>query len=140
MNTFLPYRDFVRSARCLDDRRLGKQRLEALIILRVLNGELNGWRNHPAVKMWNGYTEALVEYGCVVCDEWVQRGFTDNLKAKIRTYSWGGEVVIPHWLTPAFCKAHRSNLVRKNPEHYRKLFPNVPENIPYIWGKGLDHA
>lgn len=36
MQTFLPYPDFIRSAQCLDNRRLGKQRVECLQILKTL--------------------------------------------------------------------------------------------------------
>lgn len=36
MQTFLPYPDFNESARVLDDKRLGKQRVECLQILNVL--------------------------------------------------------------------------------------------------------
>lgn len=32
-----------------------------------------------------------------------------------------------------FHESHRSNLIRKNPTHYRPLWPNVPDNLPYIW-------
>ncbi len=38
MQTFLPYTDFKQSARCLDYKRLGKQRLEARTILNILEG------------------------------------------------------------------------------------------------------
>ena len=47
----------------LDPLRLGKQRVEALQILRALTVPGYGWRHHPAVKMWAGYEEALVRYG-----------------------------------------------------------------------------
>jgi hypothetical protein len=33
MQTFLPYEDFKKSAEALDDKRLGKQRSESIIIL-----------------------------------------------------------------------------------------------------------
>ena len=36
MNTFLPYSDFIRSAKCLDYKRLGKQRVEAWQIYQTL--------------------------------------------------------------------------------------------------------
>ena len=39
VNTFLPYPDFVKSAKALDYKRLGKQRVEAWQILRALRGE-----------------------------------------------------------------------------------------------------
>lgn len=40
---------------------------------------------------------------------------------------------LPNWLTEDFCRAHQSNLLRKDEQHYRKYFPNVPDNLPYIW-------
>ena len=42
MQTFLPYPDFAASAAALDDRRLGKQRVEALQVLRALVRPLFG--------------------------------------------------------------------------------------------------
>jgi len=51
VQTFLPYTDFIKSAKCLDYKRLGKQRVEAKQILNILLGETTkaGWTNHPAV-------------------------------------------------------------------------------------------
>lgn len=63
MQTFLPYADFSGSAAALDPRRLGKQRVEAIQVLRGLTVPGYGWRHHPAVRMWAGYEEALVRYG-----------------------------------------------------------------------------
>ncbi|GAB3960278.1 hypothetical protein GCM10029978_009170 [Actinoallomurus acanthiterrae] len=63
MQTFLPYADFAATARVLDPRRLGKQRVEALQVLRGLTVPGYGWRHHPAVRMWAGYEEALTRYG-----------------------------------------------------------------------------
>ena len=64
MQTFLPYADFKETAKCLDMKRLGKMRVEAMQILMVLTGLNKGkaWTNHPAVKMWRGYEAALAEY------------------------------------------------------------------------------
>jgi predicted RNase H-like HicB family nuclease len=59
MQTFLPYLDFAECARVLDDRRLGKQRVEVLQIARAITVPGYGWRHHPAVRMWRGYEEAL---------------------------------------------------------------------------------
>lgn len=134
MQTFLPYADFTRSAQCLDWRRLGKQRVEVLQILRTLCGESDGWRNHPAVKMWNGYTEALVEYGCAVCDEWARRGYRDNCRDKIVELSYGNDVVCPLWFgDEAFHASHRSNLLRKNPEWYGQFGWSEPPTLEYVW-------
>ncbi|GAA3827626.1 pyrimidine dimer DNA glycosylase/endonuclease V [Nocardioides panacisoli] len=43
MQTFLPYADFARSARSLDPKRLGKQRVEALQVVRALTTAGYGW-------------------------------------------------------------------------------------------------
>ena len=42
MQTFLPYPDFTQSAKTLDYRRLGKQRVEAWQILNALRGVSKG--------------------------------------------------------------------------------------------------
>lgn len=133
MQTFLPYPSFLDSASVLDTKRLGKQRVEVLQILKTLNGESKGWRNHPAVIMWSDYLEALVEYGIVICNEWKSRGYRDTCYEKILAHSWGNEVVTPPWITEEFCLAHQSNLIRKDPDYYGPIFPGIPDNLPYIW-------
>jgi hypothetical protein len=70
MQTFLPYPDFSGSALVLDVKRLGKQRVEAIQVLRGLVVPGYGWPHHPAVKMWQGYEEALVRYGLDMCAVW----------------------------------------------------------------------
>lgn len=139
MQTFLPYKSFERSAACLDRMRLGKQRVETLQILKALNSDSGGWRNHPAVLMWNEYSEALVEYGVAICDEWISRGYRDTCRGKIIEYSWGEDVVLPPWLgNRRFHLGHQSNLVRKDSVHYRHYFPRVSDDLPYVWPVSKD--
>jgi len=70
MQTFLPYKNYTKSAKALDNKRLNKQILEGYQILKVLsnNDPKAAWRNHPAVKMWRGHENSLwdyvTEYGC----------------------------------------------------------------------------
>ncbi|HEV3401347.1 MAG TPA: MSMEG_6728 family protein [Acidimicrobiales bacterium] len=85
MQTFLPFPEFELTATVLDDRRLGKQRVEVLQILRALTRERYGWQSHPAVLMWAGYEEALGAYGLAVCRAWSRRGRPDTCDPKIRT-------------------------------------------------------
>ena len=81
MQTFLPYEDFAQAAKCLDSKRLGKQRVEALQILNaLLKPDAKGWKNHPAVKMWRGNERTLIEYGVAICDEWTRRGHRDTVR------------------------------------------------------------
>lgn len=133
MQTFLPYPSFKESARVLDNRRLGKQRVECKQILRAIQGKTAGWINHPAVKMWAGHEGSLCEYALAICDEWIARGFNDTIR------EWFIEEDIepcnaPVWLNdPGFHASHRSNLLRKDPEHYGKFGWVENPDIPYIW-------
>ena len=66
MQTFLPYPDFKKTAKCLDYRRLGKQRVECKQILNALQKRKGGitkggWVNHPATKMWEDDFQALLK-------------------------------------------------------------------------------
>jgi hypothetical protein len=144
MQTFLPYPSFERTARVLDVRRLGKQRVEALQVLRAQHVPNYGWRHHPAVKMWRGHDEALVSYGVTICREWIRRGHRDTVLEQLVGLAPDGEVLpqaelrrrglLPPWLgNRAFHRAHQSSLVRKDPELYRAAFPNVPDDLPYVW-------
>ena len=94
MQTFLPYADAKRSAQVLDYRRLGKQRVEAFQIYKIVSGERSkgGWINHPAVIMWRGYKDALAVYHNTMIDEWVARGY-NNTMAKLPVW----KVELPPW-------------------------------------------
>lgn len=120
----------------IDTKRLGKQRVEAMQLLNVLsNPEAKGWRNDPATKMWRGYEHALCEYALAICNEWTSRGYKDTVAENIRArLSQFPETGLPPWLgNPEFHSAHRSNLLRKDPEFYRQFGWNEPEDLPYIW-------
>lgn len=147
MQTFLPYRDFEASARVLDTRRLGKQRVETLQIVKALLQPDYGWRNHPAVLMWKGYEEALGRYGIEVCRVWRTRGFADTCQPKILAHLGllGIDLVrgqdelaaagaLPRWLgETALHRSHQSALLRKDPALYGPSFPGVPDDLPYLW-------
>src|SRR3954468_12382481 len=83
MQTFTPYGDFEASLRTLDQRRLGKQRVEVIQIVRALTVPGYAWASHPAVLMWKGYEEALGRYGLAMCEQWLLRGFGDTCAATI---------------------------------------------------------
>jgi hypothetical protein len=139
MQTFLPYPDYLRSAEVLDRQRLGKQRVEVVQILNALHEITDGWRNHPATRMWRGHEPQLAEYGLAICEEWIGRGYQDTCKPKIEQHlEWAtsGEFTLtkPLWFgDPAFHLAHQSNLLRKDPKHYGQYFPDVPTDLEYIW-------
>jgi len=138
MQTFLPYADFDQSAKVLDRQRLGKQRVENLQIIKALLQPDYGWQNHPAVKMWQGHLIALLDYQTSICQEWVGRGYKDTCLDKsfamLNEFSGEYRIVKPYWIgDEAFHRSHQSNLVRKLPEYYSSIFPEVPDNLDYIW-------
>lgn len=137
MQTFLPFESFAESAVTLDRQRLGKQRVETLQIMQTLIYGV-GWVHHPAVKMWAGYEWQLLLYQEAVCNEWTGRGYRDTcLEKTTRLYLnhlEGGDDAVPFWLgDAALHRSHQSNLIRKYPGHYRQYFPNVPDNLEYVW-------
>jgi hypothetical protein len=153
MQTFLPYKDFTKSAKALDSKRLNKQILEGYQILKVLGNPdpRAAWRNHPAVKMWRGSEHTLLEYVLTMADEATARGIkTDknlaNIEALIMSdaYLWGTEE--PNWfnndsIMRKVTTTHKANLYRKDPEYYIGFVKSVSskDNTPccdtcqYYW-------
>jgi|TARA_B110000438_G_scaffold143536_1_gene138381 hypothetical protein len=131
VQTFLPYPDFKKTAECLDWRRLGKQRIEAMQILRALENHTYGWQNHPAVNMWRGFEAMLAVYHNTIIEEWISRGYRNSMKIIIPSSA----PISPCWLgNSEFHASHRSNLLRKDPEHYAQFGWTESDDLPYVWG------
>lgn len=153
MQTFLTFPDsFKRTASTLDNKRLGKQRVEAKQILLTnqkyqayqeqytpLSVPSNlAWRNHPAVKMWRGYDGMLALYGRAICVEWKARGFQDSLLPFFESILISRPLDYPHWLsTPAIIEkvvaSHRASLLSKDFAHYSQYWPDIPPKYGYYW-------
>lgn len=135
MQTFLPYNDFEATAKVLDYRRLGKQRLETWQIIGALHRTSGGWVNHPAVRMWRGYEESLSAYGLTICREWVARGYRDTMTERFVDLLRGVKTIVyPAWMGDEELHiSHQSNLIRKDREHYGDFWPDVPDDLPYYW-------
>lgn len=128
----MPYPNFRDSLESLDYRRLGKQRVESMQLLMCLRGTgSTGWRNHPAVKMWRGFEDALSNYLRENILQWINRGYKNTME--IPKYK---PAPMPKWMGDMdFHRSHQSNLVRKLPSYYVPIFPDVPDNLEYIWPK-----
>lgn len=137
VNTFLPYPDFAETAKALDYRRLGKQRVEAWQILSALIGTSQGWSNHPATKMWRGHEKALCDYGIAICLEWISRGYRDTMLVRfVEVRATLPDTGLPEWLgDDAFHQSHQSNLLRKDSTYYHF---DVADDLPYIWNRASD--
>lgn len=131
MQTFVPYPDLNKIVKCLDYRRLNKQRLESKQILRCLQGTGSlGWRHHPAIKMWKGHEGFLTAYMNAMITEWIGRGYKNTLpllpvENTIEPMWWGGRI---H-------STHRAALLAKNFDYYSQFdWKELPE-IKYFWPK-----
>ena len=132
MQTFLPHKSFKKSFKVLDYRRLGKQRVEAMQILNVLldRTQTKGWRNHPIVRMWDGYENALKHYLNLCIEEWMERGYNNTMTFE----PIEGELIYPHWLgNESFHSSHRANLLRKDYEYYSQFGWEEDSENPYTW-------
>ena len=131
MQTFVPVADFVGSARALDYRRLGKQRVEAHQLLLLILGETErtGWRNHPAARMWWPWPDALAAYFNACVDEWVDRGYRNTMTRRIVPDGYA----LPDWWGGPIHDAHRATLLRKDPEFYGRYGWTVDPRLPMIW-------
>jgi|TARA_R110001592_G_scaffold21947_2_gene87812 hypothetical protein len=140
LQTFLPYKSFEKTAECLDYRRLGKQRVEALQIFNALTGvptksgkSYTGWLNHPAVIMWKGYEEALLLYKNKMIEEWILRGYNNTMDM----IGLSDNIEMPRWLGNSKLHAsHRSNLLRKDYEYYSKFNWEESDDMEYYWDAG----
>ena len=146
MQTFLPYSSLAQSVSCLDYRRLGKQRVEAMQLvnstLKLERGEpVKGWANHPARIMWIGYMDALKLYHNICIAEWIKRGYNNTMKLYAIPDK---EIEMPHWLgDPKLHDSHKSNLLRKDFAFYSQYNWKVGPDLDYYWPVGkqtnVDH-
>ena|SRR3990167_3495873 len=128
MQTFLPYAEIEQCVKCLDWRRLGNQRNEGNIIYRTLRGFSSGWRNHPAVQMWENYEDFLAEYVNACITEWQRRGYKNTMSLlpvsnPIRPWWWNGRI---H-------SSHRAALLAKNYDWYSQFNWVEEPKIEYYW-------
>lgn len=142
MQCFLVDIDFIKSARYLDNRRLGKQLIECYQIYDTIINKKKAWSNHPAVDMWRNHIDCLLYYGLCHYNEWKRRLVDGERGGKLEHKS--GEFIIskittnivlfPKWVFDNRVHlSHKSNLIRKKPEYYKPFWPDVPDNLPYFW-------
>lgn len=125
MQTFLTYKSFKDTAKSLDNKRLGKQRVEALQILSVVQwyanpiGKTPAYFHHPACLQWIGHEGALRGYLNAMIDEWVRRGFKNNMK---RQELGDIPMIKPWWMESPYIqevnRTHRQRLMQKDLNYY----------------------
>jgi len=137
MQIFLPYPDFKQSLKALDNKRLGKQRVETYQIISAITRRpkldgtpYKGWLNHPCTVMWRNNVPALKMYLNCAIEEWVERGFKNTMDFE----DIDGEVEMPEWFgNEKFHSSHRANLLKKEPEFYSQYRWSEDPYNPYVW-------
>ena len=137
MQTFLPYKDFKKTAQVLDDKRLFKQLVEARQIINLITTgktksgrKYRGFLNHPAKFMWEGYSDALKEYANEMLIEARRR---KKVKTSMRKLSVG-QITCPKWLgNKNFHSSHKSALLKKDYSYYKQFKWKEKPKIDYIW-------
>lgn len=162
MQVFVPEYTYEECAKSLDAKRLNKQVLECTQILDTLldlptktGKQRVGWRNHPAVRMWDGCEGALSVYTEAFIKEMNRRGFyTKTYEYKMETYvhkALSSSYNKPIWWgDKTIHESHRVRLLQKGWEtllRYDKIdvlswyhmmdwgFKDDPEffNREYVW-------
>ena len=154
---------FYYSLVCLDNKRLGKQRVEAnqligIITIRKqfqLTGLVDknrlatlkkespavkfGWINHPATLLWEDYLNELKLYYNLCIEVWKSRKNRNGLPMKNNMKHHAipqptEYTKVPWFLTNLrFITGHQSALLFKEPKHYEQYKWNVEPKLDYIW-------
>lgn len=110
MQVFLPFPDIEKSLRCLDKRRLGKQRVEAKQLIQIVSGDGKGWKNHPCTRMYTNYLGFLKHYYNKSLEIFREKGGNNVQLQPIEE----SEVQNPPWFGDSkFHESHLANLMRK---------------------------
>lgn len=145
MNTWLPYPDYLESARVLDPATLVDQPNQVLAILDVIHeSDTSIYRGAPdqVVNMWRDHEAQLCEYGLTMVEQCLQgpSEFTNLARVK-ENLEWhldcatSGEYSMdkPKWFGDLdFHDSHKAALLRTMPEFYRDKF-DVDRTLPLIW-------
>lgn len=138
MQIFLPYSDMRKSLQSLDNKRLGKQRVETYQIISAITRRpkldgtpYKGWLNHPCTVMWKNFVPALKLYLNYSIIEWIDRGFKNTMEMESLDET---QIILPSFIgNERFHSSHRANLLKKEPDFYQKYGWTENPQDPYVW-------
>lgn len=134
MQSFVTDSCLLTCVKNLDNKRLGKQRLEGLQMLNsIYSGSTRGLFHNHCTKMWKNHPLALQAYINFCIQEWIFRGFKNTMKI-FPEYS----EQMPDWFYwKSLQRSHRANLLRKNLAFYKDKFIKTPQDYeilrPYLY-------
>lgn len=145
MIIFLTSMSYGRTAEDLDTARLHAAQNQGSALFDMLTGikDPGNLKHHPVLSMWRGYEFALGIYVMSCGLEWCfQRGFAENKSfwnvargiKEIKNDDPNFVYEVPPWFRDRdVILSHRSNLLRRSPEHYEDKWELCPEDWPYFW-------
>lgn len=137
MQTFLPYSNFQKSAKSLDDLRLRNQILETGQILKSLTSG-GGHAHHPMTVAWRGHEEALRLYGRAILDEYRSRDGTGYTGYWAIFGDPDQAVSLPVWLGDVgYHAGQRGHLYRKDSVKYQQFVGDAESPLLYPCGSSF---
>jgi hypothetical protein len=79
--------------------------------------------------MWDTYDSALIVYGNVCIEEWLRRGYNNNMPI------WTPEnIELPWWFgVDKFHNSHKAALLAKKYDWYKQFNWKIEPKIEYWW-------
>lgn len=102
------------TAQVLDKRRLNKQIIECLQIMKAIKGESKAWLNHPCVKMYREHLDWLKNYFGTLDD------FRDGHIEHAKFFSFLADKFRPHFHTQEYFNQMKRRLFTKDNEYYKQ--------------------
>jgi hypothetical protein len=114
---------------------LDDQRKNVLTAFRAMKDSKHRHHSHPTVLQWKDYPGWLGLLGMYIATERLERGYDkDKTFSIIEEATQGCNTVQPDWWEdPTFHMSHQALLVRKWPELYREVFPDVAFDLPFVY-------
>lgn len=145
---WLTRQSFLDTARDLDDALLvattewAFERLHVLAYDQLPNGDESDF--HPVDLMWTGSELALAAYVQAMCTEAGYRGIVIQVSRDTWTLSQslrsdGDQFAHPEWMSDVdVLRSHRSNMARRWPKAYGKMWGKIDTTWPYLWPTLVD--
>lgn len=141
MQVFVPFTEPLKTAQCLDKKRLNKQIIECRQLIRTIRGESRSWANHPVTKMYSHPELFKYMQYYVQCLKYYKDGaleMADNYSRMAVGYLEKTQEA-KYILSEKFCDQHKRRLYAKDPEHYVQFssYGSTTENWYYVNGELL---
>ena len=137
MMTWMTRMSFLDTADDLTEAHLAQGIRESELMFEALTiGSAEVPENHPVLQGWIGYERALAAYNVALSIGLAIRGYANpthlSIAGKVQRSDLP-QFELPPWLSDTdILRSHRSNLTRRWPKQYQKLF-GVSRRLPYLY-------